>query len=191
MDIDSETVSRTLPQSEPEADSPQSSQTSEAISETEEALRLIDEDDGTPEGELRHNRYRNITIRRPSFTTRSILVARHGVIPNPFGLDLHPAFYNTIYASNIRASNTFMIVAEYGTDPHPIDYYFFWVMKSTTIAELHRLWYLCTFADARTMDDVPLFRFHGRRMGLNATVGTFGMAHGSSFTIPAAFGVFI
>ena len=94
-----------------------------------------------------------------------------------------------MYASNLVPSASFIIVAEYGIDPQPVEYYFILVMKSTTVRELVCLWSLVNVGEKfQGMDAHAGFKHKGVEMGLEQTMEELGMGHGSTFTIPLAFG---
>ena len=167
----------------PEADDLQSSKADD------DEVFIGNQDDGTPEGFMRDNRYRNIVARRPSFNTQSLIFASQPPLPNPYGFDYQPQAWNTIFASNLLPSTAFVIIAEHGQDPQPVEYYYIFVIKTTTIRELTRLWSVMTVGEEFNGMDAPAgFKFQNQVMGLDETVEEVGMVHGSSFTIPAAFG---
>lgn len=94
-----------------------------------------------------------------------------------------------MYASNLIPSTSFTIVAEYGADPQPIEYYYILVMKSTAVRELVWLWSLVNVGEEFQGMAAPAgFKHKGVEMGLEQTMEELGMAHGSTFTIPLAFG---
>jgi hypothetical protein len=184
----------------------QNSPEDEEEAERQQALALINEDDGTPEGYLRDCRYKNITLKCPSYDFRCLLWAVHDTIPNPYNLDLQPCSYNTIYASSLKLSPAFMLVIEYGISPAPVDYYFVWVTGRTTFGEIARLWRLMTVGEHSkeyVSIDAPVtflftkhipgtnetgggIKFEKRVLGMDETVNGAGLEHGSSFTVPAA-----
>jgi hypothetical protein len=138
---------------------------------------------------MRNRRYHNIVARRPSINTRSLLLARQPYFPNIYNFDYQPKPWNVIFAGNLSPAATFTIIAEYGTDPHHVEYYFMLVVNTTTIRELTWLWRLVTVGEEfNGMNGPTGFKFQGRVMRLDETVEEVGMVHGSSFMIPAAFG---
>lgn len=63
------------------------------------------------------------------------------------------------------------------------------MMKSTTVRELCWLWSLVNVGEEfQGMDKPSGFKYKGVEMGLGQTMEELGMDHGSTFTIPLAFG---
>lgn len=155
--------------------------------EGDDQIRLPSIDDATPEGFLRTRRYNNIIRRRPSLNTRSLLFTSRPDFPALYNHKHALKPWNTLFAQDITPSNVFTLIAEYGADPQPIEYYYILVTKNTTVCQLARLWDLVNAGEDFVAVDAPAgFMFEGRVMGLDQTVEEVGLAHGLTFTIPAA-----
>jgi len=82
---------------------------------------------------MRQTRYQNIVNRRPSTTTRTLLLSKQSNIEHPDGHVYQPQPWNIIFASKLVPSTSFIVVAEYAV--RPVEFYFMQVMKFTTVQE--------------------------------------------------------
>jgi hypothetical protein len=138
---------------------------------------------------MRNNRYHNIVARRPSTNTRTLLFSRQPNFENPHGIDYQPRPWNIMFARKLVPSSCFIVIAEYGIDPQPLEYYFIVVMKFTTVRELVWLWSMANVGEEFQGMDAPAgFNYQGNVMELDDTMEKLGFGHGSTFSIPAAFG---
>ena len=94
-----------------------------------------------------------------------------------------------MFACKLVPSKCFIVIAEYGIDPQPIEYYFIVVMRSTVVRELVWLWSMANVGEEFSgMDGPAEWKYKSKLMDMDNTMEDLGFAHGSTFTIPAAFG---